>query len=742
MSLSGKYSPLGLNLIGELSQNNGITTQQLQMLGRSINAVQFTHQSGITFTTGDVVTIAGVTPNEYNTTTGVVYVSIDHKTTVLYPIQGTTLGAYVSGGTIALSSAPLTTKNITAAERQYEPGSIVTGTVLDKLEKAMRMAYTIQGSTDISDGTMANLQNIGAGYIPALGMAKPSSYTDSYTISEGRYGFFALPAETLTSEYFFITGNLTEFCYNFNTCYSFKTQTNDIIASMANSIDYLDGIYSNMNDLTTSDITGVNLATVYWGQDLINIGRALDLTKIDSFGKPSSLLQTLVANNALTQNVSLALLGAGLSTADIGSIVGNLTIPTVDQERQIYVGFSLVVGPDLAEVCTLLNVQTVGLTQLSDLLNLKLMFPNSYKSLTVPKYNSMPMETNSKTYYLIYDKGSVNTALRRFGDNLFGLVPDEIAITAGAFSASMLQIKNIARMNIEKFAQVVTNLETTKLLTINGTSVPTDVPVVQSSLSTIALGSGTYGTYRMVDFFGLLSGLNYNFSQIKTYITQLQTSNLSNIYQDMIDLIEAPGPTKDTDLQILINQANVEIMNILNANAIAGNALNTLYENVGTLLLIERNARELAMPTTENITTSIQDIYAFVNNVAQYSLDTATGESAQVLESLANTATLGGQYLIGLMREFRNAYRLGLTGGVLDNNISNQVPIVLGNGLGIPRVTGMSNVPGSFAGSSATALIPPNLDIFNISATPLLPSTLTPDEAIDQVVRDNCSCWE
>lgn len=742
MSLSGKQSPLSINLISQLIQNQGITTLQLEMLGRSFNAVAYTHQSGLTFTTGDIVTIAGVNPSGYNTTSGVVYVSIDDITTVLYPIDGAILPPYVSGGTIAMTSAPGNTKNITAVELEYEPGSLVTGTVLDKLQKAMRMAYTIQGSTDITNTTMANLQNIGAGYILALGNGKPESYTDSYTVSEGRYGFLALPAETLTNEYFFITGNLTEFCYNFNTCYSFKTQSNNIIASMANSTDYLNGIYSNMNDLTTSDVTGVNLATVYWGQDLIKLGRALDLSRIETFGQPSSLLQTLVANNALTRNVSLALLAAGLTTEELGNIIGNLALPTVDQEKRIYSGFSLIVGPDLTEVCTLLNVQTEGLLQLSDLLNPKLMFPNSYKSLTVPKYNSMPMETNSKTYYLIYDSGSVNTALRSFGSNLFGLVPDEIAITAGSFSASMLQIKNIARMNIEKFAQVVTNLETTKLLAVNGTSVPVDVPVVDTALSTIALGSGTYGTYRMVDFFGLLSGLNYNFYQIKSYITQLQTPTLSSIYQDMIDLIEAPSSVKDADLQVLINQANVEIMTIFNNKNKTAKALNQLYENVGTLLLIERNARALAMPTTENITTSVQDIYAFVNNMAQYAVDTSTGETAQVLESLANTATIGGQSLIALMRESRNAYRLGLAGGILDNNISNQVPVTVGNGLGIPRVTGASTVPGSFAGSSATNLVPPNLDIFNISATPLLPSTLTPEEAIDQVVRDNCTCWE
>jgi hypothetical protein len=59
---------------------------------------------------------------------------------------------------------------------------------------------------------------------------------------------------------------------------------------------------------------------------------------------------------------------------------------------------------------------------------------------------------------------------------------------------------------------------------------------------------------------------------------------------------------------------------------------------------------------------------------------------------------------------------------------------------GVPIDTGLPGVPGSFAGSPYSDLIPPNLNSWYTSAT-LMPSTYTVDEAIDEVIRCNCDCW-
>jgi hypothetical protein len=196
-----------------------------------------------------------------------------------------------------------------------------------------------------------------------------------------------------------------DFLQSWMNCYSYAEYSNNAILSVDNSKTFLDGTYSNMNDLITADITGVSLSTNIFGQDLIKTGKAIDLSKISTFGLPSNLLLTMVKNNALTKNVSLALLASGIEQDELGQLLGNLSIATTEQERKIYGSFNLIVGEGLAEVLIPLNCKTVGLNSLADLLNPKKLFPNSYQSLTVPVYNTTQTPTNSKTYYPIYSGG-------------------------------------------------------------------------------------------------------------------------------------------------------------------------------------------------------------------------------------------------------------------------------------------------------------------------------------------------
>jgi hypothetical protein len=119
------------------------------------------------------------------------------------------------------------------------------------------------------------------------------------------------------------------------------------------------------------------------------------------------------------------------------------------------------------------------------------------------------------------------------GEYLNGILPPDIAVAAGAFSVSMQQIKNITSVPIEKFAQVVNSLETTKDLNVNGTSVPTDKTLAQQGLALIALGNGPYGTYTMSNFLGCMSGLPYLGIDIDGLIKNAQTTTLSNIYKQL-----------------------------------------------------------------------------------------------------------------------------------------------------------------------------------------------------------------
>jgi len=132
------------------------------------------------------------------------------------------------------------------------------------------------------------------------------------------------------------------------------------------------------------------------------------------------------------------------------------------------------------------------------------------------------------------DTLNFQVAKEGFGSYLSGILPDEIAVTAGAFSATMQQIRNIRKVDFEKFSQVVFNIETTKGLNqVNGTDVPTNSELSTAAYDLIALGSGPYGTYTMSDFLGCMSGLPYAWNDIQSSIQSLQTTTLVNIYQNL-----------------------------------------------------------------------------------------------------------------------------------------------------------------------------------------------------------------
>lgn len=142
-----------------------------------------------------------------------------------------------------------------------------------------------------------------------------------------------------------------------------------------------------------------------------------------------------------------------------------------------------------------------------------------------------PVVVQNKPEVLPYNLVSL---LKGFGAYVSDILPDDVATSCGAFSTAMQQIRNIQSVPIEKFAQVVTNLETTRGLDlIAGTDVPTNLTLASDGANLVALGSGPNGTYTDSDFFGAMSGLPYPWKDIQTNIGLLQTSTLANIYKQL-----------------------------------------------------------------------------------------------------------------------------------------------------------------------------------------------------------------
>lgn len=374
-----------------------------------------------------------------------------------------------------------------------------------------------------------------------------------------------------------------------------------------------------------------------------------------------------------------------------------------------------------------------------------------------------------------------------FDSYLLGILPENIAVTAGAFAVSMQQIKNIQNIDAQKFAKTVYSIETNNGLPLtNGTNVPTEVFVVDNALSKVALGSGLYGTYTHSDFVGSMTGLPYPLQNIYDGILQLQTDNLTNIYKQIwaictygtatasiqyetyqdpatsltyytitgititnagggytsvpsytigggsgatftfeigtdsenpatynriskitltsagVDTTSPPtitinppandaygsptNPTacanRNTALDNLITQANTEIQNIaLNEqNFEKARLLNANWNQLGTALKIEQRARYTAIPPVPIprdpfLALYPTALYNFVDSIPEYAANTMPHGPAQSLEMMSDQCSVGGQSLIGMMRQQRNQDRLDAIGIPLDNNIPNTMSI-------------------------------------------------------------------
>lgn len=684
------------------------------------------------------------------------------------PLNLNTLGSLIQNQGFRINPIAASYMGSSTGVSNFTMGSLFSDVPLIYMaSQAIRALY----SNSLFTSQYAEMIELDRNIFPALTFTPPASYTREYSGELASFGFLRLFALQAHKEFYINNGSYSDFVQTFDTCESFKHHTNKVIDAFAASQTYLDGVYSNMDDLVTGDISGVSLSLFYWGQDLIRSGRAIDLSSIDTFGNPENLLRTLQKNRALTKAVNLALITAGFSSSDIDSIVYGREV-TQEEQKRLYAAFSLVMGNDLNDALIPINCQTQGLETLADLLNPKKLFPGSYKTLTVPQYNTMNLPTNSKTYYLLYNNDETSSqVVGKYGTRLESVYPMSLASVCDAFSVAMMQIKHIKTMNIEKFSQVVANLEVVNDLGVNGTHLPTDQTLATNGLDIIAKGSGENGRYTSCDFFGCMSGLSYDWVKLKSLYLDLDTATLTNAYTTLHDAATT-NPGDDVEWVANVDAALLDVANAINYtfnnNVIKVGNLNGLYVQFAEQLQKEQDARDLALRGLSDLTTNVTDIYSFIQSLNQHATQTEHRGPVQVLEAITDTNTTGGNSLIGGMRETRNALRMGLVGAEQDNEVgieqlslpkvngkvptksttdpvtNNRVDIPLVNFgplIDMPVYTGGSTGNGSLGTSSETTLIPTNLDVVDMADT-VISAVITPDQAINQVIICNCDCWD
>tara|TARA_R110000744_G_scaffold16144_2_gene44640 strand:- start:1205 stop:4279 length:3075 start_codon:yes stop_codon:yes gene_type:complete len=398
-----------------------------------------------------------------------------------------------------------------------------------------------------------------------------------------------------------------DFLGSFNEAASFAQYTNQTVATASNADTFMEGTFSNMNDLITGDVTGVSLSTNDLAYDLQSLEKIFDFRKLDRFGFPSTLLRQLYENGGLTQDLNLTLGSAGLTGQEIRNLSTGKLEANETQERKIYTAFLAISGENLLNCVIALTsnqwmyrrVTTItddqAINTLADLLEVKVLFYNSWQTLTVPIYNNqLGLPTGSKTYYLIYNEdGSVNGAINTTNvkeivgtlitegapipvtgearnepstelptglDSYLGgsniVIPAQIGLAAAALRYAFLQVSNIEQLtpgelgNCLRFLEIINEngdgADGTEASS-DGLQKPISQTLVDEVQTQMGLGSSYAGSYRMDDFFGNMSGNPYWWKRLywnlaggggyggsgDTVTQNAEVSQLAAIYQQL-----------------------------------------------------------------------------------------------------------------------------------------------------------------------------------------------------------------
>lgn len=504
MADTGKQSPLGQNVLGGLLQNRclQINPNAEYYMGISTSNSQYTYGALVentvlrmlTWAINDGFTRGVISDSTYNNLisisgNGRCHALGNSKPPTYIAVDPSSSWAGKTEGSVDCKSVEF---GASAGVAGSKPGPANAG-------------YSVTGDTDYGqqatwlpyDSTNANKSITQWGWIRCHALQAHNEF--NYHAKEGSEGQLSPP-------------KYESFAGSFNEASSFANYTNKTISISENAQTFLEGTFSNMDDLITGDITGVSLYTDGLAYDLQNLQKVFDFKRLDRFGYPSTLLQQLHESGGLTQDLNLNLGSAGLSAKEIRTLSTAKTHGTPEQERKIYTAYLGITGDNLvASVSTLTDnswflhrcsfigsQNRYGIRTLADILNPFYLFYNSNKTLTVPVYNDeLGRPTGSKTYYLIYnDDGSVNgainttnvksivgtlftngppapstsqsretptTTLPKGFDSYLGgpnvVVPAEIGLACAAVRYSFLQISNIEQITPGKLGNCLKNLQ-------------------------------------------------------------------------------------------------------------------------------------------------------------------------------------------------------------------------------------------------------------------------------------------
>ena len=497
-------------------------------------------------------------------------------------------------------------------------------------------------------------------------------------------------------------GDDSIFAQVFGQALGYVTTTNTYILTANNSNSYLGSGFTSMNSLITADLDKVNLAFSAFGNDLRNLGFTIALDNLDNLGSPLALLQQLTNVAGVTTRLASELDALNIG-ADVVFEPPVLLAPLLLLEKLLYKIFVEITGNDLNEILQLLQVTTPGIKTLADLLNPVKMFPQSFFSLTVPTVEGL------RGIYLD-PTGSVNIKLANdLPENvqqqyqlLSQATPPDQALANQCLRVSFQQIKNIFNLSLPELAGTYLNVVTTRdLPLINALTTPVPQSALDFYSVNFATGSGPEGTLVLSDIIGAAAGIGYT-DKIENAVAVFNSvssdadfANLVITYQRMNTTISGgfgnatagpvvipAGPGAGTynsttdgmgnivttaayaafDIGLIPNALSF-VNSFVSANPDTANALSANWTEMAQQLISENsNLVDASIAIANLIPGQREAVLSFAQNIPTFGLDTTVGGTAQFLEQVANKSTIGGQAIVGALRQGRNVEVLDLAG--------------------------------------------------------------------------------
>ena len=283
-------------------------------------------------------------------------------------------------------------------------------------------------------------------------------------------------------------------------------------------------------------------------------------------------------------------------------------------------------------------------------------------------------------------------------ERLSRIIPPDQALACKAMSVSLQQIKNIDTLSLPQLAAGFVNTVTTKDLDqINALTTAVPVDVAQFYIDNYATGSGSANTLVLTDLLGAAVGVTY-IDQLTNVVTTINSlgnalANLTTIYTRMQDTVNsvygnavagpvtipagfAAGVYANADVAFstgLIPNAVIEIGNVVTTYPTQTTSLNSEFNTMAQKIISETDNLTLATIDIAELNTEDRSpVMSFVESLPDYGINKEQNGPVFFLEQVANLSTLGGQAIVGCLREGQNLAVLNNIGIGVDTNIPSE----------------------------------------------------------------------